>query len=76
MFAEIPAPDGAPTVLLYAHHDVQPAGPRSRSGRPRRSSRWSGTAASTAAGHSDDKAGVVIHLAAIGAFDGAPAGAG
>jgi cysteinylglycine-S-conjugate dipeptidase len=71
VIGRFPAPEGMPTVCLYAHHDVQPEGDAADWRTPpfvatELDGRLYGR------GASDDKGGFAVHLAALRAFAGKP----
>jgi acetylornithine deacetylase/succinyl-diaminopimelate desuccinylase-like protein len=71
MLGEIPAPAGAPTVLLYSHYDVVPVGDEEKwESPPFEATRRDG--AIFGRGAADTKSNILMHVAAIRAWSGKP----
>ena len=73
VYAEYGEPGDGPTVLLYAHYDVQPAPVAGWDSEPFEPALRDGRLYGR--GAADDKSGVVAHLAALRAYDFKPPGA-
>jgi cysteinylglycine-S-conjugate dipeptidase len=71
ILGEIPAPEGAPTVLLYGHYDVVPIGEEAKwESPPFEATERDG--AIYGRGAADSKSNILMHVGALRAWEGRP----